>query len=674
MKKIMKKKNLFFIFFISLFFMVDVVSAKTYDVELVNSADEINNGSADNYLMIVSSGGISYAWVNGAFDDSGKNSSQKKANAVEVTVNENLTQITIDDEFAPQALWTFGITKNSVKTSSSAYALIASNDLYTGDNSNKNQVDFSFTTKSDKSNPTGFVYSSNAYPITLKYSADNNGNTKIMQDNNGKDYYVQFSSSAKNFYVSNKEESSKTFNIYKVIEKNDVIDGFDVTEKGKLNFSKKQTAHKSFEKTGVYQIDLALSAKSINKDIDIVFVLDYSNSMDTEAKINALTRSTSSLAEQILTANPKNRVGIIKFANVALMTESTFNLGLSSDINAIKDFLAEDVGTIPGGTNYTDAFKVTNELLSQNYVPNRDQVVIFITDGAPTIYNKIKYTVFNDTDDNKVGAYADNWSNFIMNYDLAPVRTLKQKGIEIITVGVGTDEDIPITSSGSFVMKPEVTQGLLKKLASNENDAYFVNTYEQLYDYLKDKFVLDLYLHNTIVHDFVNENYKLVIDEFDGNLPYVEIKMSNGDVIERIDFNNDGTVAYNNFSEDINILFEENGHKVLKGVFFDYDFETKKINWNIDHLVDNEIMLTYFIEPEKVQDSYKKDDGAIDGEVKVNYKDYDNTDVEVSYLFESEEKVENPPTGSVSLWLDTSIVVFMMILLGLLLRKFAHNK
>lgn len=143
-------------------------------------------------------------------------------------------------------------------------------------------------------------------------------------------------------------------------------------------------------------LSLATEETAKEKDKDIVFLLDVSNSMT--APLGTATRfdhMKSTLASTIgtLTQNPNNRISIIRFGTntQTLISHSSDKAGLKQ----IVDNMALPGGS-EGGTNYYSAFKEAGSILAGLNDPGRETVVFFLTDGLPTsalpAVNAVGYT------------------------------------------------------------------------------------------------------------------------------------------------------------------------------------------------------------------------------------------------------------------------------------------
>lgn len=638
------------LFLISLFCCFSVVNAKTYKIEQVTSEDQINNSTINDYIIVNhADNGNYYAWSSTLLSGTNSKRAQAKENAELVTFNDDFTELTVESD--NNILWTFGLSAKSVSQGLDRVTLVSREDVFDDENSNKNQIAFSST--DTKTNPAGFTYTNDAYALDFKFLNDE-GNVRIIYEDvkNKRTYYVRFLSTDNRFLAGDLGKASKKIKIYKVIDEYEKVKGFENNSSGKLDFSKTKEQDETFKTTGVYKINLSMKSEPLLKDSDIMFVLDISNSMDFDDKMEQLKMNANYLADSLLKMNSNNRIGVVKFADGNLLVDESYELGLSNDLIDIQDLINEDVEDKLGGTNYTGAFDLAYEILKENEESGREQVVIFITDGAPTIYNKTKFSVFKNTDDGIVGEYAENWSNYFLNNKLGNLEKMKDAGIGVFTIGVNLDEDMAIKSDGSFVVKSESAITLLKRMATSEEYFFMVDDYENLGDTFDEIYSsLRLYLTQAVVNDSIVTNYKLVVENYEGKTPYVEIKNESGLVVERVEFSADGTKAYSSLNPDNNIIVKEENGMVLGATYFSYNFDTKELVWNVDEVTEDAISLTYFIKPEKEQDFYEDDQNAISSKVVIDYKDYDIEEkqlvVETPYI----EEEKNPNTVSTNITL-----------------------
>lgn len=172
-----------------------------------------------------------------------------------------------------------------------------------------------------------------------------------------------------------------------------------------------------FAKTGVGTVELFVRGVPVqSKGVDVVLVVDTSGSMKdyltgAEAtsgndKMSIAKAAAINFANTLLTVkNPDgtissytdNKLAVVSFADYASVLTGTSTLvadsralvsvssssGMSSIETAINSMSAT------GGTNYDAAFKAAYDILrdAQEQGGDRKQYVVFVTDGAPGIYN-----------------------------------------------------------------------------------------------------------------------------------------------------------------------------------------------------------------------------------------------------------------------------------------------
>ena len=238
---------------------------------------------------------------------------------------------------------------------------------------------------------------------------------------------------------------------------------------------------------------------------------------------------------------------------------------------------------------------------------------------------------------------------------------MKDAGIGVFTIGVNIDEDMAIKSDGSFVVKSESANELLKSMATSEEYFFTVADYENLGETFDEIYSsLRMYLTQAVVNDSIVTNYKLVVEKYEDKIPYVEIKNESGLVVERVEFSPDGTKAYSNLNPDTNIILKEENGMVLGATYFSYNFDTKELVWNIERVTEDTVSLTYFIKPEKEQESYEDDPNAISNKVVIDYKDYDIEEKQL--VVETPYIEENPNTTSTNIML---LILGFIISLGI---------
>lgn len=205
------------------------------------------------------------------------------------------------------------------------------------------------------------------------------------------------------------------------------------------------------------------------RGIDIMFVLDVSNSMLAEDVVpNRLQRAKLDIQE-MLEVLPGDRVGLVTFAGTSTLTcPLTINYG--SFGLALE---AVDTRSTPrGGTNIGDAVRHAADSLSDKVMDHK--AIIVITDGGETHES-----------------YAVEASR----------KVFEERGIRVFTVGLGDmmeGDRIPINRDGQYsYMKyqgqevwTKLEPTLLDSMAAAADAAYFSNPdFRVVYDRIRSKVV-----------------------------------------------------------------------------------------------------------------------------------------------------------------------------------------
>lgn len=171
-----------------------------------------------------------------------------------------------------------------------------------------------------------------------------------------------------------------------------------------------------FAKTGVGTVELFVRGVPVqSKGVDVVLVVDTSGSMkdgltggtatSDDDKMSIAKAAAINFANTLLTVkNPDgttsytdNRLAVVSFASDAFVltgkstifadSRALVSVSSSSDMSTIET--AINSMSANGGTNYDAAFKTAYDILrdAQEQGGDRKQYVVFVTDGAPGIYN-----------------------------------------------------------------------------------------------------------------------------------------------------------------------------------------------------------------------------------------------------------------------------------------------
>lgn len=182
-----------------------------------------------------------------------------------------------------------------------------------------------------------------------------------------------------------------------------------------------------FAKTGVGTVELFVRGVPVqSKGVDVVLVVDTSGSMKDDLtgaeadKMSIAKAAAINFANTLLTVtNPDgtisytdNRLAVVSFASDAAVltgksplvadSRALVSVNSSSDMTSITTAINSMSAT--GGTNYDAAFKTAYDILrdAQEQGGDRKQYVVFVTDGAPGIYNNAE---LDSTTFPKAGTY-----------------------------------------------------------------------------------------------------------------------------------------------------------------------------------------------------------------------------------------------------------------------------
>ena len=609
MMKLLKKTFSILVILLVIFSTVNVTKVNavnttgaTYKVRQITNENEITSSSGNEYLIVYEEDNVNYALASTVKEDSPL-FAMGLDNAEEVDI-ENDT-LTYNGE--QNILWLFTKSLNSVSEGEDKPVIEAATSVYDGDNEVRKQLEFSVT--NTQRNPAGIEYTSNGY--TFNFHFDSNGYVKLEQNNGIAKYsYLRFLSSDKRFLSSTPGKAAKV-KIYEVVKNYTPRGEYKVSNiesepqypnPGSVSINKVATVSNKYEENGIATVKLETIAQPIKKNTDVVLILDDSNSVyekideNSEArKVDTIKNTASEFASKVLEFNSDNRIAVVKFAGEIIDKQETENLGFSKDIEKITELINKDKTNFDGGTNYTEAFREANELLETVAPENRDSVVVFISDGAPSIYNRLKYTVYKETTDGEVGHHADNWVNYFLNNELKENTLMKEAGTKIYTIG-SKNSDKAITSTGAFVVNSEDTKQLLQNLSTGKSYFYdWANMPEELENIYNDIFK-DFYIYpkDSKVTDVLGEDVVLLNKNTNELNPKIQIKHGE-EIVEEITFNEAGTEAYSTLQQDKNIMTAEGDTYKIESNYVAYDSNSKTFSWNIGNIDNTGYSLEYFV-------------------------------------------------------------------------------
>jgi len=125
----------------------------------------------------------------------------------------------------------------------------------------------------------------------------------------------------------------------------------------------------------------AAGVDPVTKPVDVLLVIDRSGSMafGSPTRLSSAKSAAINFANLILApGNPGNRIGVVSFAS-DVTTNTGFTTSLTTVTTAINSLNAN------GGTNTENAFDVAGGLFPATPPCDRVQVLIFLSDGVPTV-------------------------------------------------------------------------------------------------------------------------------------------------------------------------------------------------------------------------------------------------------------------------------------------------
>lgn len=209
-----------------------------------------------------------------------------------------------------------------------------------------------------------------------------------------------------------------------------------------------------FAKTGVGTVELFVRGVPVqSKGVDVVLVVDTSGSMEDDIngngtdtgnydsanqKIKLARRAVNSFIDAVMRVTDangeyeenkwtNNRIALVTFssgANVHTGIYGSANAGALVGVDSLSDLnsLKSSVNSIyaSGGTNYDAAFKAAYDILADAKLQSgydREQYVIFLTDGAPGVYNTIDmmdaFDAVNNASGTAANSISSSWYNWI---------------------------------------------------------------------------------------------------------------------------------------------------------------------------------------------------------------------------------------------------------------------
>lgn len=284
----------------------------------------------------------------------------------------------------------------------------------------------------------------------------------------------------------------------------------------------------STNKTDLYRLYLDATLKTEEQGVDLVIVVDESNSMNKsiekgkkrDAVVSEVLNGAGSgegLIQDFLEMNTKNRVAVVGFngntgsggylEDVELLSRNQDNpdggwvSGTCDTVTVKAESLGYPYG--PGYTNYIAGLMEADRLFSLEQPTPNKKVLVFLSDGVPTIYF--------DNGDVKEGAKSGGYGG----YDSPTVRSSSdywtrqyytqywpiEKGIDVYTIGI-----IP-TYKDSVIDNDSADPALLQWMAG-ENNYLTAENAETLKNSLRE-FAMGSYATNLTIEDNLSTDVEL---------------------------------------------------------------------------------------------------------------------------------------------------------------------
>lgn len=319
----------------------------------------------------------------------------------------------------------------------------------------------------------------------------------------------------------------------------------------------------NFQNSGVAEIELSVTGIPVDKPVDVVVVLDHSESMNANNKLLNSIEDTRNFALQLFNANPKNRIAVVTFDqfryNYSSITSTTIGnaesgkedkiitgdgslAGAFVSADEIDEFVAalDSIETNnTGGTNYDSGLNYAYRILeTAKNDPNANdkQVVIFMSDGAATKFNGLNISsdhsdalndawVLGDETNSELATYladitkypaAANFNPNGDNWYAAAIKTAEGQNVEglpntffyqSINKGLGAT----IFTIGYAVNAGSTEEKVLSTIASDSSYYYSATSnLQEAYDSILEQ--IDNAASNAVVTDKMGDHFDAMFE------------------------------------------------------------------------------------------------------------------------------------------------------------------
>lgn len=516
-------------------------------------------------------------------------------------------------------------------------------------------------------------------PTKLTYevgeSQDLSGGKITVKDESGKtiktvdlsDENVQvtgFNSSAAGTQEITVIYEGKTFN-YDITVTNPTVtpvdpidDGIEYPNQGSVRVTKEVTddTEKNFENTGLARLELGVTGVPTKKGVDAVLVFDISYSMNTNVPGTSKTRAKVAkeaaikFIEKVLENNADGSASNNRVAIVTFNSKAKTLVGLSNKKDELKrtiNNISDEVDS--GDTNYDagveEAYKNLNEIRRKESNYNREQAVLFLSDGAPQ----------NGYNDNNKPTSSDGYNHDATYDELEKAGAfltkhkystqVKNLPATMYTVGFGlkdmgkTDKWGNITNM--YFSKVQMEKILRDYMATSSDTFYSVQSADALTSaFEKIGTAIKKAGTQAVVTDTMGKAFNLQRGKqypsgvktdvafpttFDTTIKVTSYKLdsegnrtSEKTDIETVTFSDDGSTATSDKLPDKSNIIENNK---IKAKNFTYDLDSETFTWDIGDITEDEIVLSYPIYLENSMEGTREAGSYLTNESAIlNYK------------------------------------------------------
>ena len=231
-------------------------------------------------------------------------------------------------------------------------------------------------------------------------------------------------------YTGTLTKQNETLTITYKVKITEKIIGTDITNIATINGEEKQATTKVIKRVAVGTESTKVTP------IDLVLVLDVSGSMQG-SRLTDLKSSAKTLVDKVFEHETTSTISVITYSSAA-RTANTYSYAQKQNLKDAIDSLRAD-----GGTNIYSALDQANTAVA-GLGSTREKVVVFLTDGAPTIPSNL-YIDGVHTENNSGSGYTNNIKNPIVERANSLKALSKVKKVYSIGLGVNSLSDKTIS-------------------------------------------------------------------------------------------------------------------------------------------------------------------------------------------------------------------------------------